>query len=244
MKEEGNTGTWPTFVRRNNGSCMIVAVLQEKGGSGRTTIATNLAAVAHIEGQRSLVIDLDKQGSAFDWSLQRADDIASPLREIVVVRAAADDRNDRSKRPPLTAAKLTEMGKGYDAVFLDGPPRLDDFTLAAAVAADVVVMPVQPGPFDLWAAGSTLTLLDSADAVRAQIGKSPVRRLFVINRANPRETLTTETRAELESAGEIAGIVAQRAVFKKAAAKGEAVASIEPHGEAAREIRRVWRAMQ
>ncbi len=218
----------------------VFAVLQEKGGSGRTTLATNLAAVAHLEGRRSLVIDMDTQGSAFEWGLQREE--GSPLSAVVVIRATAEPRGGKGK--PLTATKLAEMGRGYDAVFLDGPPRLDDITLAAAVAADVVVMPVQPGPYDLWAAGSTIALLDTADAIRAQLGKPAVRRCFVINRANIRETLTTDARAELEDAGEVAGVVGQRAVFRKSAARGEAVASVEPRGAAALEIRRVWRAIQ
>jgi len=220
----------------------VIALLQEKGGSGRTTLATNLAAAAHLAGSRSLVIDLDTQGSAFEWSLKRSE--GSALSAVVVVRAVAESSRRKAKAQPLTASTLLEMGRGYDAVFLDGPPRLDALTLAAAVAADVVVMPVQSGPYDVWAAGTTLEALDQADAIRAELGKKPVRRFFVLNRANPRETLTAETRAELEDVGCLAGIVGQRTIFKKSAACGEAVGTVEPKGAAAIEIRRVWRSIR
>ena len=55
-------------------------------------------------------------------------------------------------------------------VFLDGPPRLGDVTQSAAVAADVAVLPIQPGPFDFWAVAETLESLDQADQIREQLG--------------------------------------------------------------------------
>ncbi len=95
---------------------ITVAVLQQKGGSGKTTLAINLAAAAHLDGCRALVVDMDRQGSAFDWSAARRD--GSPLEGLTVVRA------DR----PLPLPRLAEITRGYDAVFLDGPPRLGDVT--------------------------------------------------------------------------------------------------------------------
>ena len=64
---------------------LTVAVLQQKGGSGKTTLAINLAAAAHLDGDRALVVDMDRQARAFDWSAARQD--GSPLDGLAVVKA-------------------------------------------------------------------------------------------------------------------------------------------------------------
>ncbi|HXN34510.1 MAG TPA: AAA family ATPase, partial [Polyangiaceae bacterium] len=142
---------------------LTVAVLQQKGGSGKTMLAINLAAAAHLDGDRALVVDMDRQASAFDWSAARQD--GSPLEGLAVVKA------DRA----IALPRFKEIARGYDYVFLDGPPRLGDVTQSAAVAADVAVMPIQPGPFDFWAVAETLESLDQADQVREQLGRPPIR---------------------------------------------------------------------
>ena len=116
---------------------LTVAVLQQKGGSGKTMLAINLAAAAHLDGDRALVVDMDRQASAFDWSAARQD--GSPLDGLSVVKA------DKAMALP----RFKEIARGYDYVFLDGPPRLGDVTQSAAVAADVAVLPIQPGPVRL-----------------------------------------------------------------------------------------------
>ena len=71
----------------------------------------------------------------------------------------------------MALPRFKEMSRGYDYVFLDGPPRLGDVTQSAAVAADVAVLPIQPGPFDFWAVAETLESLDQADQIREQLGR-------------------------------------------------------------------------
>jgi hypothetical protein len=92
-----------------------VAVLQQKGGSGKTTLAINLAAAAHLDGERALGVDMDRQASAFDWSAARQD--GSPLDGLSVVKA------DKA----MVLSRCKEIA-GHDYVFLDGPPRLGDVT--------------------------------------------------------------------------------------------------------------------
>jgi chromosome partitioning protein len=136
---------------------LTIAVLLQKGGSGKTTLAVNLAA--HLEGRRTLVVDMDRQASALDWSAARQD--GSTLDRLAVVKA------DRA----IALPRFKEIVRGYEYVFLDGPPRLGDVTQSAAVAADVAVLPIQPGPFDSWAVAETLESLDQADQVREQLGR-------------------------------------------------------------------------
>ena len=208
-----------------------IAVLNQKGGAGKTTLATNLAAAAHLGGKRTLLVDLDVQGSALDWSAARAD--GSKLTGLTVVKA------DRA----LSVPRFKEMARGYDVVVLDGPPRLGDITRSAACAADVAVIPVSPGPFDLWAASETLALLDAADGIREQLGRKPVRRMFVVNRATRGTVLARQAPSALEGSGEIAGVIYQRIAFPEAAAIGESVLTIESDGAAAFEIRRLFKTL-
>jgi chromosome partitioning protein len=209
---------------------LTVAVLQQKGGSGKTTLAINLAAAAHLDGGRALVVDMDRQASAFDWSAARED--GSPLDGLAVVKA------DRAMALP----RFKEIARGYDYVFLDGPPRLGDVTQSAAVAADVALLPIQPGPFDFWALAETLESLDQADQIRDQLGRPPVRRAFVLNRASTNTRLAREAEAELRKAGgELAGVVHQRVAFPDTASRGESVLTSSSNEAAADDIRRLWR---
>jgi chromosome partitioning protein len=212
---------------------LTVAVLQQKGGSGKTTLAINLAAAAHLDGRRTLVVDMDRQASAFDWSAARAD--GSPLDGLAVVQA------DRA----IALPRFKEIARGYDYVFLDGPPRLGDITQSAAVAADVALLPIQPGPFDFWAVAETLESLDQADQIREQLGRKPIRRVFVVNRAGAGTRLAREAEEELrKSGGELAGVVHQRVAFPDAASRGESVLTSRAADAAADDIQRLWRALK
>src|SRR5262245_21088543 len=152
---------------------MMVAVLHLKGGSGKSTLAINLCAAAYLEGLRVLLIDLDRQGTALDWAAQRGDD--SRLLGIAVAKL--------DKPATLERSRLAALIRDYDLVVLDAPARDTKITEAAAVAADLVLLPVQPGAADCWALPETAEAIDAADATRAQRRSKPVPRCHVINRA-------------------------------------------------------------
>jgi chromosome partitioning protein len=208
---------------------IVIAVLSQKGGAGKTTLATNLAAIAHLAGLRTLVIDCDRQGSALDWYAARSD--GSALAGLAVVRA------DKA----LSRPKFLALTTGYDVVLLDGPPRLGDVTTAAATAADVVLIPTRPGPLDVWAAAETLEQLDHADQTREQLGVPAVRRVIALNGAPTRARVVAFTRDALGEAAELAEVVIHnRVVFAEAAATGEAAATVDLRSPAAAEIRALW----
>jgi chromosome partitioning protein len=122
--------------------------------------------------------------------------------------------------------------------------QVGDVTQAAAVAADVVLLPIQPGPFDFWAVAETLESLDHADQIREQLGRAPVRRVFVVNRSSPNTKLAREAELALGTAnGELAGTVRQRIAFADAASRGESVLTLDAAEPAALEIRRLWRTL-
>jgi chromosome partitioning protein len=208
-----------------------IAVLNQKGGTGKTTIATNLAAAAHLEKRRTLLVDLDRQGSSLDWSAARKE--GSKLEGLAVVQAAR----------ALDLRRFREMGASYDVVLLDGPARLGDVTQSAAIAADVVVVPLGASSIDSWAAAETLAELDKADSLRGEIGKPPSRRIFVLNRAIVGTTLAREAPESLAK-HELGGTVHQRIAITEASGLGESVLTTEKDGQAADEIRQLWRKLR
>lgn len=200
---------------------MIIGVLSQKGGVGKTTIAVNLAAAYAKEGQRVLLVDADPQGSSLAWSAARA---ADPLFPVVGMPKATLHRD------------LPQVASDYDLVLIDGAPRVNDLGRAAIMASDLVVIPVQPSPYDVWAAAETVTLVREA-----QVLKPELKVVFVINRKIVNTAIgrdVADALAEFEVPVEKTTL-GQRVIFAESAAQGLAVVEVAPGSEAAREITRL-----
>ena len=126
---------------------MIFGVLNQKGGVGKTTLSVNLAACLARTGARVLLIDADPQGSALDWAAARQ---SEPLFSVVGFPRATIHK------------EIAQLGQGYEHIIIDGPPRVTDLARSAIMASDIVVIPVQPSPYDIWAAEEVVKLITEA----------------------------------------------------------------------------------
>jgi len=200
---------------------MIVALLNQKGGVGKTTLALHIAGEWARQGKRVIVIDADPQGSALDWSKQRSREALPRLFGVVGLA-----RDTLHREAP-------ELARDADHVVIDGPPRVAGLMRSALLAADVVLIPALPSPFDGWASAEMLKLLDEARIFRPQL----VAR-FALNRCGARTVIARETAAALAEHDPpvLAARIGQRVVFADAARTGRLAAEIGANSSAAREI--------
>ncbi len=200
---------------------MIVALLNQKGGVGKTTLALHLAGAWASQGKRVVLIDADPQGSALDWSEQRAREGLARLFGIVGLA-----RDTLHRETP-------ELARDADHVVIDGPPRVASLMRSALLAADLVLIPVQPSPLDGWASAEMLALLREARLYRPQLAAR-----FVLNRCGARTVIARETAQALAEHDPpvLASVVGQRVAFAEAAQTGRLVSELDADGPGAREI--------
>lgn len=195
----------------------VVAVLNQKGGSGKTTVATHLARAWQLEGYDVLLVDSDPQGSARDWAAVRED------QPVPVVGL---------DRPTIDRDLKNVVRK--DVVVIDGAPQLADLAVSAIKAASFVLIPVQPSPYDIWATAELVDLVKQ----RIEITENRLNAGFVVSRAIKGTRIGREVIEALEGYGLpiLESRLTQRVTYPATAAAGVTVLDTDPRGAAAAEI--------
>ena len=191
-----------------------VAILSQKGGTGKTTLALHLAVAAERSDVPVAIIDLDPQASATGWKDSRADESPS----VTSIQASR-----------LPKALEVARGAGAGLVIIDSAPHSEDAAVAAAEAADLILIPCRAGILDLRAIATT-----------ARIVKITGKPAYVIlNTAPPRaSSLIADAREAVKQHGlDVAPVVIhQRSAYAHALTAGLTAEEYEPNGKAAEEI--------
>lgn len=196
----------------------VIAVLNQKGGSGKTTIATHLARALQLEGKEVLLVDSDPQGSARDWAAVRDD---QPVTVVGIDR-------------PTIGRDLKNVAH-QEFVVIDGAPQAADLAVSAIKAADFVLIPVQPSPYDIWATAELVELVKQ----RIEVTDGSLQAAFVVSRAIKGTRIGSEV-AEALNGYELPVLesrITQRVSYPGTAAAGTTVLDSEPNGDAAAEVR-------
>lgn len=191
-----------------------IAVATRKGGAGKSTIATAVAAHLAAGGVPVGIIDLDPQGSASAWIAARGAD-----------RPAIT--HVRSKPAGLRDDHRQMMASGAAVVVIDTPPHSDAAMAGAIEAADMVVLPSIPSAFDLHALGAAL---ETVKSMRRPAG-------IVLNAAIPNTLAIAESQATVEQMGvPLLAVLTRRMAWQYAAARGLGPSELHPNCQAAREV--------
>jgi chromosome partitioning protein len=197
---------------------MIISFANQKGGAGKTTLATHLAHVIALAKRKVLLVDCDPQGSASGWAAAREE--ASPFP---VVQMARDTLH----------RDLPAILKDYEHCVIDTPPRVSALARSAILASDLVLIPVQPSSYDVWAAGETVELVQEA-----QQFKPDIKAVFCINRRITGTAIGREIEAALSELPfpVLKTAIAQRVAFAESSA-GYTVLESAFNSTAANEIK-------
>lgn len=198
-------------------------MLSQKGGVGKTTLSIHLCHALSLKGFNPMLIDSDPQGSSLDWSLARQGERLFPVVGI-----------DR----PVIHKELPGLMRGYDFAVIDGAPRLSALTRSAIMASDLIIIPVQPSPLDVWAIHEVVELIKE---IPEDILNKNLKTVFlvsrkIVNTAIARDFLEVLATYDIPI---LKSQIAQRIVFAESLASGSTVLEIAPFSQAAKEIRQL-----
>src|SRR3954453_6670190 len=196
----------------------IISLVFQKGGAGKTTIATNLAVLAERAGYPTVLLDLDPQATAAKWGDKRG---GNPP-DVVAAQAGR-------------LARLLEDAKrqGAGGAIIDTAPSADAAALEATKAAALVLVPCQPSDFDLGAVGATVRLAEQIAGKQSWV---------VMNAVPPTSRITDEAAAVLTKAGvRVAPVrLVRRLDFVNGLPAGQSATEWHPHSKAAQEVEGLW----
>lgn len=197
----------------------VIGVLNPKGGSGKTTLAIHLARALQLAGEAVLLVDSDPQGSARDW--HEVSGIAPGFPVVGIDR-------------PTLEKDIPGIASGYQWIIIDGAAKLEKMSASAVKASDLVLIPIQPSPLDLWACADLVDMIRTRQTLTDGIPSTA----FQVTRAKKGTTLAREVSMAITEYGfpVLHGSIHDRTIFARALTEGRTALDDEPTGQAAWEI--------
>lgn len=202
----------------------IVALVGQKGGIGKSTVAISVCVEAMERGRQVLLVDADPQGSARAWAEFSAT-LGTTIPTVAGMSLGARSHG-----------QLVHLAAAYDLTVIDCPGRLDEVQRTAMMVSDLVLLPCGPSALDLAALRSSIDLVKEAQRARPAL-----RAAIVVTRKVPRTTLGRELRALLEASGlpVLASELCFRVTYQEAPPAGMGPTTYAPDSPAAGEVRRL-----
>ena len=199
---------------------MIISLVNQKGGVGKTTAAINLAASLRRKNYSLIFIDADPQGSAIQW------------------HAVEDNKAFEVTHHPgkIYRHETDELAKKYDYVVIDAPPALGDITRSILAVTDLAVIPLSPSPLDVWSCWKTLELIKEV-----QQQNTKLKSKLLISRKIPGTRLAREAREAMGvfNTDLFDAELCQRVAYIESMTQGVSVMQYAPNSKAANEIERL-----
>lgn len=195
---------------------MIVLIGGEKGGPGKTTIATNIAAMRTNDINDVLLVDTDRQPTSSYWCSMREDKGIKP-------RVASIQKYDKAVR-----TEISELKKKFSDIIIDAGGRDSPELRGSLLVCDKAIFPLRPSQFDLWTLGRLNTLVEVALAINDNL-----KAYVVINQSSPNPAVREaeemkEFLSEFENIKLLNTVLCERIVYRRAALNGMAVTEYKP----------------
>lgn len=195
----------------------VITIAQQKGGAGKTTLVAHLGVALLQRGYKVALIDIDPQASLTEWHRLRTERMGEGYTGL----------HFSSISGWRVGSEVSRLRRHFDVILIDSPPHVETDARTAIRSADLVLVPVQPSPTDLWATKATVAF--------AREEKVPVRTL--VNRLNPKAKIAAQIRQELPEP--VDSTLGNRVVFAAAILDGKGATEIDPKSLASREIKAV-----
>lgn len=195
---------------------MIISILNQKGGTGKTTLAVNMTREYTKRSFKTLLVDSDSQGSALRWH----EESGGELIDLTCLPVTTLDKD------------VIKFKDRYERIIIDGIPRVSPLTVCAIKASDVVLIPVQPSLYDIWATEDLVRLVQE----RIEITEGKLKAAFVVSRNIVGTILSKKIRSQLLTIGlpVFTHRTCQRQEYAKSIQEGRTVCELDTN--AAQEI--------
>lgn len=198
----------------------IIAILNSKGGAGKSTISSNVARCLQMMGKNVLIADSDPQGTLRDWRQADHEDIQPSVVGV-----------DR----PTLHKDLPKISTAFDFVIIDGAAKLQEMVSSSVKAAHTIIIPVQPSAADVWGCRDLVSLIKA----RQEVTEGSPKAIFLINRQIKNTNLARDI-IELINEFEMPTFksrTSQLVVYAEALSAGSTVLDADPTGAASKEIK-------